>query len=128
MFIRFVIARLDPRSGRRQGLFQAAVELRNSNALTDHEEKQLEEIRDWFNRNLERPTRLSLSAKPHSKAQAISWFKESATDHISQMRTFAAILKLHDIAVQTLRTQRPGYVVYEDEFQIAAYPFADTPT
>jgi hypothetical protein len=31
-------------------------------------------------------------------------------------------------AVKVIKTHRPGYVVYEDEFQIAAYPFSDTPT
>jgi hypothetical protein len=44
------------------------------------------------------------------------------------MREFQRILGAYGIAVETIRTRRPGYVVYEDEFQIAAYPFSDTPT
>ncbi|HEY2032456.1 MAG TPA: hypothetical protein VGH02_02085 [Rhizomicrobium sp.] len=128
MFIRFVIAKLDPDSGRRQGLFQAAARLQDSRLLSAHEEKQLQGIYKWFGQNLKKPARLSLSAKPNSKAQAISWFKDTATDHISQMRAFVAMLELHDISVEVLKTERPGYVIYEDAFQIAAYPFADTPT
>ena len=127
MFVRFVIAKLDARSGRRQGLFQAAAALRDSRSLTEHEEERLQEIREWFNQNLERPTRLSLSAKPNSKAQVIGWFKDTATEHISKMYAFSAVLELHDIPVEVLKTERPGYVVYEDDFQVAAYPFADTP-
>ncbi len=44
------------------------------------------------------------------------------------MRAFAEILERHGMAVRMIHTDRPGYVLYEDEFQIAAYPFADTPT
>jgi hypothetical protein len=38
------------------------------------------------------------------------------------------ILEAHGVVVERIRTQRPGYIVYEDEHQVAAYPFADTPT
>ena len=30
--------------------------------------------------------------------------------------------------VDVIKTQRPGYVLYEDDFQIAAEPFKDAPT
>jgi hypothetical protein len=71
---------------------------------------------------------MSLSPRPHAKDQALSWFKDTATEHISQMRAFAAILELHDIQVEIIKTDRPGYIFYEDDFQVAAYPFADTVT
>ena len=32
------------------------------------------------------------------------------------------------VAVEMIKTERPGYIVYEDEYQIAAYPLADTKT
>jgi hypothetical protein len=128
MFIRFVVSMLDLRSGRRQGLFQAAADLRDTHALRDHEESRFQEIRDWFNKHLEKPSRMSLSPRPHAKDQALSWFKDTATEHISQMRAFAAILELHDIQVEIIKTDRPGYIFYEDDFQVAAYPFADTVT
>ncbi len=128
MFIRFVIKRLDADSGRRQGLFQAAKELKASADLTASDRKHLEALSSWFNRHLEKPTRLSLSSRPHRKAQAISWFKGAATLHISKMRDFQTILERYGVAVETITTTRPGYIVYEDKFQVAAYPFADTPT
>jgi hypothetical protein len=128
MFIRFVVSMLDLRSGRRQGLFQAAADLRDTHALRDHEESRLQEIRDWFNKYLEKPSRMSLSPRPHAKDQELSWFKDTAAEHISQMRAFAAILELHDIQVEIIKTDRPGYIFYEDDFQVAAYLFADTVT
>ena len=127
-FVRFVVHTKDGRSGRRMGVFQAAGHLRDWPHLSEEYGVRLEEIRDWFNQNLERPERLSVSAKPNKKAQAISWFKESAIEHITQIRAMIRILEAHGMMVERIRTQRPGYVVYEDEHQVAAYPFADTPT
>jgi hypothetical protein len=128
VFIRFVVKRLDSDSGRRQGLFQAAIRLRESDDITGQDRKRLLALSNWFNQNLERPARLSLSARPHAKPQAISWFKDTSIQHISRMRQFQRILERYGIAVEMLLTRRPVYIVYEDEFQVAAYPFSDTRT
>jgi hypothetical protein len=128
MFVRFVIKRLDSDSGRRQGLFQAAKDLTESGDLMAPDRQRLDAIRDWFNHYLDKPTRLSLSPRPNRKAQAISWFKDTATSHIGKMREFKSILERYGIEVEIVTTARPGYIVYEDKFQVAAYPFADTPT
>jgi YD repeat-containing protein len=50
-------------------------------------------------------------------------FKQSATDHIHMARELAALLDAHDIRTEMLTTDRPGYVVYEDEYQVLAEPF-----
>ena len=42
------------------------------------------------------------------------------------MREYQRILEAHGIVVEMLVTQRPGYIVYEGAYQVAAYPFADT--
>ncbi len=128
MFVRFVVKHLDPNSGRRQGLFQAAKQLRESDDLSAEDLDSLDEIRGWFNTHLERPSRLSISSRPNKKAQAIGWFKGTARRHIRKMREFQRILESHGVAVEMIKTRRPGYVVYEDRFQIAAYPFRDTQT
>jgi hypothetical protein len=72
----------------------------------------------------EADTPISVIRKP----QAINWFKTAATLHISKMREFQTILERNGIDVEIMTTTRPGYIVYEDRFQVAAYPFADTPT
>ncbi len=56
----------------------------------------------------------------------ISWFKDTAQTHIGKMREMVALLEHHDVSVRMIKTMRPGYVVYEDEFQIVAVPFADS--
>lgn len=39
------------------------------------------------------------------------------------MTELVALLELKDLAVEELRTDRPGYVVYEDAHQVAAIAF-----
>src|SRR5688572_23770581 len=126
MFIRFVIANMDVDSGRRQGLFQAADELRATGAMSESDEQRLKQVEEWFDANLAIPKRLSISAKPRRKAQAISWFRDTATDHITQMREFKRLLESYGVIVDMLREKRPGYVVYEDAHQVVAYPFSET--
>ncbi len=126
--LRFVVSQLDPDSGRRQGLFQAAASLEDRGALAVHEIGDYREVVNWFRENLAKPDRFSISTRPHARAQALSWFKADSAAHIAKMRALQRILEAHDVGVDVLRTERPGYIVYEDEHQVAAYPFADTPT
>jgi hypothetical protein len=128
MFLRFVIAKQDEQSGRRQGLFYASYELEERGDLSPTDLAAFDEIHAWFAKNMSEPTTASLSSRPHSKAQAISWFKESATVHLSKMRMLQVLVEQHGIWAEVLRTAKPGYVVYEDDHQVLAYPFADTPT
>ena len=44
------------------------------------------------------------------------------------MYELAAILEAHNVIVDVIQTPRPGYVVYEDEFQVTAKPFFETDT
>jgi hypothetical protein len=127
MFIRFVIGDLDEGSGRRQGLFQAGEALLLSGQMHTRDEKYLEELYAWFKAHLPVPTRFSLSTRPHAKAQAISWFRDTAAEHIERMRDYQRTLESYGLQVTLLRTKKPGYVVFEDEYQVVAYPFADTP-
>ncbi|RYE10215.1 MAG: hypothetical protein EOP22_05670 [Hyphomicrobiales bacterium] len=81
-----------------------------------------------FNKHLPVPDRLSRSAKAHPQGVALSWFKDHAVEPIAQMRNIASILEAYGTSTEMIWTERPGYIVYEGAFQIAAEPFADTPT
>ncbi len=58
-------------------------------------------------------------------AEAISWFKGSAQEMISKFRDLISILEQHDYPVRMLKTERPGQILYEDEFQIVAVTWID---
>ncbi len=127
-YIRFVVADVHRNSGKELGVFHAVLLLREEGKLYAHEEELHDSTRDWFNEHLEKPTRFTASKPPHDRKpnKAISWFKDKATAHISHIRDLVGILENHGIAVQMLKTDRVGYVVYEDEFQIVAEPFGDS--
>jgi hypothetical protein len=128
MFVRFVIKHIDSDSGRRQGLFQVARALRLSGWLTVLDQEHLKSIIDWFDTHLERPTRLAISSRSNGRDQAISWYRDSATRHIAKMRELQKVLERYGLRVEMIKARRLGYILYEDEFQVAAYPFTDTPT
>jgi hypothetical protein len=128
MFVRFIIQKKDSDSGKRQGLFQVMYILRRSGVLLPQEELLFNEINEWFQKNLKKPISFSRSAKPHAKKIALSWFKDQAKEHIDKMRALSIILNSHGITTEMIKTDRPGYITYEDEYQIAAEPFYDTDT
>jgi len=128
MYVRFITHTHDEDSGRRQGLFQAMAELRKNRDFPEHDAQIYNEIYDWFRHNLSTPNTFTRSARPHAKNVAISWFKDTASEHISKMRAAAQILQAHGVIVEVLYVERPGYIVYEDEFQVTAEPFKETTT
>ena len=109
-------------------MFYAAYDLEEDALVSQADLDELNALHRWFMRNMFEPETLAISSRHNAKAQALSWFKETATEHVSQMRRFQSVLEKYGRYVETLRTSRPGYVVYEDDVQVVAYPFADTPT
>jgi hypothetical protein len=126
MYLRFVVADIDEDSGKELGVFHVVANLRDDGKLYPHEEEQHDLIRQWFNNHLEKPTRFTASKPPfyRKKSKAISWFKDTAQEHLARVRTLVAILQNYGISVRMLKTKRVRYVVYEDEYQIVAEPFA----
>jgi hypothetical protein len=108
-----------------RGLFTAMGVLSRKNVLLEHESELYAEALRWFEKNLPVPKVLS-GSNHHNRPGAISWFKDTATEHIYRFRQLAQILEAHEISVIQYTTTRPGTIEYEDEFQIAAIPFRDT--
>ena len=126
MYLRFEIDEKDEISGREKGIFMAMDILLENGSLYDYEQEVEKEIYAWFKKNLKVPKVQSSKSGYHVKAMSISWFKDSAVEHINKMRQYAQILESHDFSVKQKITERPGNIVYEDEYQIAAIPFNDT--
>jgi hypothetical protein len=128
MYLRFVVADIDEDSARDLGVFHAVSNLQSQGKLYEHEQREYDSIRLWFADNLKKPTRFTASKPPYYRKQnkAISWFKDTAFEHLARVRELVAILQRHGVSVRMLKATRVGYVVYEDEYQIVAEPFADT--
>ena len=126
-YLRFVVAERVRNTGSRQGVFHAARDLHEAGRLLPHEEEQVTRIRDWFNERLDKPTRFARSQNPNH-TRGLSWFKDTAGEHLQYIRELITILEAHDVHVDMISTERPGYIVYEDDVQIVAEPFTETGT
>jgi hypothetical protein len=115
MFLRFVITLIDDVSHKPQGLFVAAHELLDSGDLSLVERDLLREVIIWFNKNLPSPRSMVAS-------RAIFWFKSSADECIKQMWELTHVLQHHGYLVEVEKCKVLGNIIYEDKFQVAAYP------
>jgi len=52
------------------------------------------------------------------------WFKTDATEHISRIWQMVQILERDSMYMKKIRTDKPGYVIYEDARQLVADPSA----
>lgn len=60
-----------------------------------------------------------------AQSQAICWFKDSAYEHLVKAREMVALLENNDVYIRTVKSEKSGYVLYEDDAQVFAQPFAD---
>lgn len=121
MFIRFVSAEIDEGSLVTAGLFCAASDLRESEGLPDYEFDALTALWDWFKEHMDSP----FEYLPHHRRYeaAVCWFKPTAREHIERAWELVAILERHDVLIWTIKSQRVGYVYYEDDVQVFARPY-----
>jgi hypothetical protein len=123
MFLRFVVSERHARSDREAGIFSALYALEDRGELRAGEIEWFRESELWLNKHLPRPDRLAWSSRPNAPERALSWFKDSAVEHVSRVRALCELLEHKGIPVTELRTEKPGYVVYQDEYQVVAMPF-----
>jgi hypothetical protein len=116
MYVRFVVRSDKDRPCSLTGVITEARILRDRGVLEPHEQEWLEQIFEWYNDHLPCPP---FSQKRWSK-NAISWFKDGAGDLIKRIWDVVALLKEHGVPVRILRTDKPGMILYEDEFQVVA--------
>ncbi|MCL6283047.1 hypothetical protein M3P21_05820 [Ruegeria sp. 2012CJ41-6] len=113
----------------REGFFQAASEVVNNPLADALIVARIDMLREWFADHLEVPNRFSRSSSKGyylRETRGLSWFKPTAIEHISKAFELKSILEESGYAIDVLKENRIGYVVYEDEHQIIAEPFAET--
>ena len=127
MFIRFATDRLDEDTHKPLGVFAVAYQLLDGDSLEDFQRTEIRETLDWFKTYLPIPDRFVHSRKPNREGKGICRFKSSATECITHIRYLAHLVSDQNIGVGEMMTEKPGYAIYEDDFQIVAEPFAKTP-
>jgi hypothetical protein len=116
VFLRFVTTHIDGDSHRPQGVLVASYSLLDSGALSSEEWKRLREIMDRFNAHLPHPPKSFVAGR------AIFWFKSTAAGNISQIWELVHLLRHHSYHVEVHKCRHLANILYEDEFQVAAYP------
>jgi hypothetical protein len=130
-FVRFVLSTAHPDTGVEEGLFRRAYELRDDGGLPEGEQQALAELMRWFEENLPVPDRFNRSRSKgyyRRTTRGIAWLRDTARAHCSQMFRLKEILEAHGHRVSVIHEARVGYVVYQDDHQVVAEPFADTQT
>lgn len=117
-YVRFVIRRKDEDSHVERGIFQAVSQALEWHDITGSDANRLDELRAWFDHNLEKPT----SSGRDKLRLGLCWFKTDATEHISRIWEMIRILERNGNCAKKISTDRPGYVTYEDEWQLVAEP------
>ena len=128
--IRFVVPGNTIWTGAAVGLIQYAYRLRDDVPLSVNDRSSLLSALAWLDEHLPVPTRFNRSRSKgyyRRATAAISWFRDTATYHIGLLRVISGVAKRYSVDVIELTTCRPGYIVYEDDVQVVAEPFADTP-
>jgi hypothetical protein len=118
-YIRFVVGSKDEDSNVEQGIFQAVARALEWQTIRDSDVEELNSLHAWFDKNLERPSSFGRGKHPFG----ICWFKTDAAEHISRVWQIVLILERHGIYVKKIKTDKPGYLVYEDQWQVVAEPF-----
>lgn len=130
MYLRFATSTKIDGSTAREGFFGAAYELKEQSATDPHALRQLEDLLAWFRQNLSIPPRFNRSKSKgfyrRTATQGISWFKPTAKEHLAKGFELATLLVGNGYPIEVLKSTNPGYVVYEDEYQLVAEPFSDT--
>src|SRR5206468_910308 len=108
--------RIDEDSHKPQGVFVAAYRLLDSGDLSKEEWKRVRGILDWFNAYLPQPP------NKFTACRAIFWFNSSAEKNIKKIWELVRVLRHHNHHVEIHKCRKLGNVLYEDEFQVAAFP------
>jgi hypothetical protein len=130
-FLRFVVSHVHRGSGVNDGIFDTAYALRDAEDVIEADRRVLADLLAWFAQQLPTPERFNRSSSKgyyRRAARGISWFKDTAEQHLSRMYELKRIAETYGHTVVVIRENRIGYMVYEDEFQVVAEPFADTQT
>jgi hypothetical protein len=116
--IRFVVGWEFEGKHHERGIFQAAAQAIERGTIIGTDADELNTFLRWFSENLEKPA----SSGRNEQRFGVCWFKTTAEEHISRILQMIRILERRGIYIKEIKTEKPGYVVYEDDWQVVAEP------
>lgn len=126
-FVRFVVPTWAHRESQTPiGVIGAAYELLDQDKLSPELHRELERSIRWFEEHLATPDRFNRTKSKgwyRRETRGIAWLRATAIDHISAMEALAGSIARCGYPTVEIRSERVGYVVYEDDVQVIAEPF-----
>ena len=123
MYLRFTTQFINEDGKTETGIFNALAFLRDHKLTQEEDVLILKTLMKWFDAYLPKPDKFSNAGNKNPAAISLSWFKDTAKVDIKKIFELKEILNKYEIFVETLNSKNPGYIIYEDEFQVSAIPF-----
>jgi len=121
LYLRFVTDEIDPYSYRAQGVFQPAYALvRGDREVDAFVAEGLRTLLRWFEEHLPLPPRHRIPDR------AVFWFKAGGPAAMANVWELSRLIEEEGRRVRLIKTVKPGHVVFEDDYQVAAVPFRDS--
>jgi hypothetical protein len=120
MFVRFVVGADAENASWLTGVITEARILRDDGELFRYESELLREVFDWLNEHLPCPPFQAKLRSGEWTADAVSWFRADAKGPLGRIWDIVAILREHGVPVRLVTTDKPGKIVYSDQYQIVA--------
>ena len=119
-YVRFVVGRRHENPWTLTGVIVTAKDLMKAGKLTAEECEIVQRTFDWFNENVPCPPfQKCLKSKKWSE-DAVAWFRSTARTPINKLNKLIKVLRNHGLMVRTMKSDRPGKIVYSDDFQVVA--------
>lgn len=118
-YVRFQGLELNCGTSSKRGIFQLAYQLKYSPNTAEYDDKELRKNLNWLEMHLNAPSILDRAG--HKRA--ICWFKDAAHEPLKRIRSIKFLLEEYGYWVDQITTGKPGYILYEDGWQVAAKPF-----
>lgn len=122
MYVRFAGLTDEPSVGVAPGLFWISSGMPREG---DWRYVEARRIVEWFNDRLDAPDVTEQRLGRRGMRQGVCWFRDTATEHISQARYLAWLLTELGRPVRQLRATRPGAEIWRDRYQAVFVPLAD---
>ena len=118
-YVRFQGLEFNSGTSSRRGIFQLAYELKHASFTTQYDDTELRKNLAWLETHLQVPSVFTRSAH----RRAICWFKDTAHEPLKRIWAIKFLLTEYGFSVEFIATRKPGYILYEDGWQVAAKPF-----
>ena len=125
VYLRFITQFIDEDGKLQTGIFKAIDYIENHDLTEKEDRERLSLIHQWFRDNLDAPKWFKNPQYRTYEKRSLSWFKDSAKEHIFNIQESISILEKYNIIVERVAIKNPGKIRFTDKYQISAEPLSD---